>query len=151
MTARFTGRHMLAIMLAFFGVVIAVTVMMARAAIGTFGGEVVDNSYVASQRYDDWLNAAARQKALGWHVVPGVDARRVLHVVATDASGQPLGGQVVVILRHPLGAMPDRRIELQSIGADRVAPQPLGAGRWLLHIEVSAHGHIARFEDEVRA
>ena len=151
MTARFTGRHMLAIMLAFFGVVIAVNVMMARAAIGTFGGEVVDNSYVASQRYDDWLKAAAAQKALGWHAVPSVDAQGVLHVKATDASGEPLGGRVIVILRHPLGAMPDRRIELQAVGADQVATQPLPSGRWLLHIEVRAGGHEARFEDEVRA
>ena len=43
----FTGRHMAAIMVAFFGVVIAVNVYMARLATSTFTGVVVENSYVA--------------------------------------------------------------------------------------------------------
>ena len=46
----FTGRHMLAAMLGFFGVVIAVNVVMATLAAKTFSGTVVDNSYVASQQ-----------------------------------------------------------------------------------------------------
>ncbi|MGE0776676.1 MAG: FixH family protein, partial [Sphingomonadaceae bacterium] len=55
MTRSFTGRHMAIILIAFFGVVIAVNFYMARMAIGTFGGTVVDNSYVASQRFNGWL------------------------------------------------------------------------------------------------
>ncbi len=65
-TKRFTGRHMAAIMFAFFGVVIAVNVTMATFATRTFGGTVVDNSYVASQKYNGWLAEARRQERLGW-------------------------------------------------------------------------------------
>ena len=54
----FTGWHMLAICVAFFGVVIAVNVVMADLAISTFSGEVVENSYVASQRFNGWLDEA---------------------------------------------------------------------------------------------
>ncbi|MFM5947692.1 MAG: FixH family protein, partial [Novosphingobium sp.] len=65
-TGPFTGRHAAAIIVAFFAVVVAVNVYMARTAIGTFGGVVVDNSYVASQKYNGWLKEAAKEKALGW-------------------------------------------------------------------------------------
>lgn len=47
----FNGRHMTAILVAFFAVVIAVNVLMARFIICTFGGVVVENSYVASQHF----------------------------------------------------------------------------------------------------
>ena len=50
MTRKFTGWHMTAILVGFFAIVISVNLFMARAAIGSFGGVVVDNSYVASQR-----------------------------------------------------------------------------------------------------
>ncbi|MFP5454579.1 MAG: FixH family protein, partial [Alphaproteobacteria bacterium] len=51
----FTGRHMAASMVGFFTVVIAVNVTMATVASHSFGGTVVDNSYVASQRFNRWL------------------------------------------------------------------------------------------------
>jgi nitrogen fixation protein FixH len=40
------------ILVAFFAVVIAVNLLMARLAISTFGGVVVENSYVASQHFN---------------------------------------------------------------------------------------------------
>jgi len=40
----FTGRHMLAVLVGFFGVVIAVNFIMASYATSTFGGVVVENS-----------------------------------------------------------------------------------------------------------
>lgn len=151
MTQRFTGWHMLAIMIAGFGLVIAVNVVMARAAISTFGGEVVENSYVASQRYNGWLKAAAAQNSLGWHVAASADPTGILHVAVTDAAGAPLLGEVTVIARHPLGRMPDRRITLHANRSEHAADRSLPAGRWLLHIDVRAQGHDARFETEVDA
>jgi len=68
MTRTFTGWHMTGIVVALFGVVIAVNVLMASYAIGTFGGTVVDNSYVASQRFNSWLAEARTQRDLGWNV-----------------------------------------------------------------------------------
>lgn len=151
MTQRFTGWHMLAIMLAGFGLVIAVNVVMARAAISTFGGEVVANSYVASQRYNDWLKAAEAQRALGWQVRAGAGSDRVLHIAVTDANGQPVVGAVTVTARHPLGRTPDRRIGLHATARDHVSDRALPAGRWLLHVDVRAQGREARFEAEVDA
>ena len=70
MKKRITGWHAAAGLVAFFGLVIAVTLTMAVYATTTFGGVVVDNSYVASQKYNGWLKAAERQRALGWTIHP---------------------------------------------------------------------------------
>jgi nitrogen fixation protein FixH len=103
MTRKFTGWHMTAILVGFFAIVISVNLFMARAAIGSFGGVVVDNSYVASQRFNQWLDKAEAQKALGWTVEAGLTADR--HVrVAADRDGTALSGaQVTALVRHPLG------------------------------------------------
>lgn len=151
MTRPFTGWHMLTLMVGFFGLVITVNVVMARYAVATFGGEVVENSYVASQRYNDWLAAARAQRRLGWHATPSMGAHHRLRIAATDASGHPLDARVTVTIRHPLGAMPDRRVSLVREGDAYVTEQALGSGRWLLHIDLAANGHDARFEDEIAA
>src|SRR3546814_3241852 len=59
----FTGRHAAMILIAFFGVVISVNIVMASFALSTFGGTVVDNSYVASQHYNEWLARADAQRS----------------------------------------------------------------------------------------
>ena len=61
----FTGRHAAMILVAFFGTVIGVNMVMASFALSTFGGTVVDNSYVASQHYNEWLARADAQDRLG--------------------------------------------------------------------------------------
>lgn len=151
MTRPFTGRHMLALMIGFFGLIIAVNVTMATFAISSFGGEVVENSYVASQRFNRWLAQARSQVRLGWHVVPAVDAAGRLHVAATDGNGGMLDGQIIVTARHPLGRVPDQRVRMQRTVHGFVADTRLPPGRWLLRIDLRAHGHDAHFEDEVRA
>ena len=66
MTRPFTGRHMFATLVVFFGIVIAVNFTMASYATTTFGGLVVENSYVASQKFNRWLDEAAAEGAV-WH------------------------------------------------------------------------------------
>ncbi|MBW8783070.1 MAG: FixH family protein [Novosphingobium sp.] len=134
---RFTGRHMAAIMVGFFGVVIAVNVVMARLATSTFGGEVVENSYVASQRFNRWLDEAAAEQALGWRAETSrlPDGR-----VMVRLSGAPGDGvSLAAVARHPLGTVPDRTLGFVPAGAERfVSTTALPAGRWRLRLEVSA-------------
>ena len=151
MTRPFTGWHMLALMIAFFGLIIAVNVTMATYAVGTFGGEVVANSYVASQRFNGWLARARKQDRLGWHVAPAVDGAGRLRIAATDASGHPIEGRIVVTARHPLGRVPDLVIRMGASGRGYVADHALPHGRWILQIDLRANGHDAYFENEVRA
>jgi len=152
MTRRFTGRHMMVLMIAFFGLILGVNITMARLASATFGGVVVDNSYVASQQFNGWLASARAQARLGWQAVAHVDADGRLVIDAHDAAGRPIDGRVTVVARHPLGRMPDQRLELQTVsGGGYRSARALPAGRWLLLIDLHSQGRDARFEQEVRA
>ncbi len=146
MARRFTGKHMLLIMLAFFGVVIGVNAIMARFAISTFGGTVVDNSYVASQSFNDWLAEARDQKALGWQSVVTLDEGRRIAIMVKDPGGLPLAAlRINAIAEHPLG-----RVKPVDFVFAPVAPgeyrstMPLPDGRWTVRIEAR------RAQDRIR-
>ena len=147
MTRRFTGRHMLVVMLLFFGVIIAVNMTMAVLATRTFGGTVVDNSYVASQRFNAWLDEARAQERLGWKVAAEVVDRRV--VIDTGSLAE---ASVTVTARHPLGRAADIVIAFTETGAGRHGARTrLPAGRWRLHIAVVHGSDRADYVREVTA
>lgn len=85
MARELTGRHVLAITLTAFGVVIGVNLLLAVKAVGTFPGVEVRNSYVASQVFDRDRSA---QAALGWTVTPEYDGRD-LTLMIRDRAGNP--------------------------------------------------------------
>jgi nitrogen fixation protein FixH len=151
MTRKFTGWHMLASMVGFFGIVIAVNILMAVQAERTFGGTVVDNSYVASQEFNRWLDAAKAQQALGWKIAASSESGHP--AVSAAANGTPLtGAQVQGYAEHPLGAVDDIPLHFRETGAGHfVADTPLPAGRWRLHLRVLRGSDRADFVTDVHA
>lgn len=148
----FTGRHMTMILVAFFGVVIAVNLVMARAAIGTFGGTVVDNSYVASQNYNDWLAQGRAQRALGWNAALSRDAGGFLLVTLT-ASGTALtdASAVTATVRPPLGRAEVQTVRFIALDEGRYrSDQPIGTGRQDVKLTVVRGTDSALFDSEVR-
>ena len=128
MTNRTSGWHMTGILVAFFGTVIAVNVTMATFAVRTFGGTVVENSYVASQEFNGWLKAARKQQELGWNVTSGLDPQR--HVIVTTNVD---GAEVTGFARHPLGRAPDVPLAFgHGMRSDRALP----SGRWEIYLTV---------------
>ncbi|CAN1523008.1 COG5456 Predicted integral membrane protein linked to a cation pump [Sphingomonadaceae bacterium] len=138
----FTGYHMAAILIGFFGIVIAVNIYMAKQAIGSFGGTVVDNSYVASQQYNGWLEQADREAKLGWTAtVAKFDDGRISVMVSDH--GVP-GKDFVVSAKaeHPLGRTPARNLQFQPDEIGRyVSLAPVPDGRWLLQVKISRDGN----------
>jgi nitrogen fixation protein FixH len=143
----FTGRHMTVILIAFFGIVVAVNFTMARLAIGTFGGTVVDNSYVASQKFNGWLAEARAQRGLGWTATAALDADR--HVILTvDQAGSAHASGTA---RHPLGRATDIPVTFVPTGEDQLrSTAALPPGRWRLHVSVSRGGRDLRLIEAVR-
>ena len=139
----FTGRMFLAIMVAFFGVVIAVNITMARLASGTFGGTVVDNSYVASQQFNGWLAQARAQDKLGWATPVALDAAR--HVsVTVPGPGFAISGSA----HHPLGRAPDQALQFKADSAGHlVATTPLPAGRWQVRLTIRRGPDVKRLAE----
>ncbi len=148
---RFTGRHAAIILVAFFGVVIAINLLMARMAISTFGGTVVDNSYVASQNFNDWLAQARVEQALGWQVDVARDGADHLAVTVRDGSGAPLpAAQLTALARHPLGRKPERIMRFGGTGEGRFhSTAALGAGRWQVVVTVESNGQTMRIARDI--
>lgn len=132
-----TGKHVLAISVAFFGVIIAVNVTMAFKAVGTFPGLEVENSYVASQTWDKEM---AAQKALGWSLAEDYDeAAQELRLTFTDSTGAPvqLAGLKVLVGR-PTEAADDKFPDFVREAGVYSARLPLQPGKWMLHVEATA-------------
>lgn len=146
---RFTGWHMTAILVAFFVVVIAVNVLMATVAVRSFGGTVVENSYVASQRFNGWLAAARAQDRLRWKDAVATDrARHVMLTLGGDAGAPVQGGTVKALAQHPLGRAADIPLAFQETAPGRyVSVIGLPAGRWRIRLDIrhaGAEQHLLR-------
>ncbi|WP_237219998.1 FixH family protein [Sphingomonas arenae] len=121
---------MTAILVAFFGVVITVNMVMATLATRTFGGVVVENSYVASQQYNRWLAAARKQDALGWSIHSSLDAHRRVEVAISVKDAELTG-----FARHPLGRAPDLALTFTRAADGHLrSNQALPQGRWSVHL-----------------
>ncbi len=137
----FTGRHLLLVMLAFFGVIIAVNVTMAVFANTSWTGFVVRNSYVASQEFNDKVAAARAQQALGWQAELSI-ARGHAVLKLTDRDGRPLAMErAAIVLRSPASDAQDRTVELAADGIAMSALLDIQDGLWVVEIDAYVGGH----------
>lgn len=142
---RFTGWHAAAILVAFFGTVGTVNVVMARYATSTFGGIVVENSYVASQEFNGWLDKAEKSKELGWQANA---ARTADGRVAVTLAGAPETAVLTGEARHPLGRMKDMPLTFaRQADGTYVSGQSIPSGRWTLRLEATAGADSWRTEE----
>lgn len=137
-----TGRHVLAITVGAFGIIIAVNLVMAVQAVRTFPGLEVANGYVASQTFDAERKA---QQALGWTAVPEYRDGR-LTLALTDAEGLPAVVQSIdVLVGRTTASNDDVRPELTRVAGVWEAPLSLARGKWMLKVEaVAADGTVFR-------
>jgi nitrogen fixation protein FixH len=133
------------VLIGFFGVVVGVNMLMARLASSTFGGVVVENSYVASQHFNKWLDQAAAQEKLGWSAAASrlPDGRVEVRIAGLPDAPAAL----IAEARHPLGRMADRTLAFAEVAPGRfVSDAALPPERWRLRIEATAAGHNWREE-----
>lgn len=137
MRGEFTGRHMAAILIAGFGVVIAVNLLMATLAIRGFGGVVVENSYVASQEFNGWLEAAKQSEALDYEATVERNAGGRLVI---NTSGVPDNARMSAQIRRPLGKPETQDILFEPIGnGGAISAGPVAPGRWIIRLTIE-HG-----------
>jgi nitrogen fixation protein FixH len=131
---RLNGRHVLAIFVGCFGVILTVNMAMAWFAVSTFPGVEVQNSYVASQGFNTRL---ADQRALGWETrVEVVDGELRLYVTDPD------GAADVAALSATLGRATHNRDDIQPefhrIEGGFATPVSLEPGNWNLRLVATA-------------
>ncbi len=122
-------------------VVVAVNFGMVYAAISTFTGVTVSRAYERGRAYDQVLDEAARQQALGWQAAVALAGNR-LSITVRDRDGQPVGGTLEGVLRRPLQGT-ELPLDLAASGAGSWAtrvevPQP---GQWEVRATLTASGN----------
>lgn len=149
---KFTGYHAAMIIVAFFAVVVSVNMVMARFALSTFGGTVVDNSYVASQKYNKWLEQARDQQAYGWTVSPVVRSGSGISLTLAGADGAALqGATLVAVAEHPVGRAEPFDISFtENRPGEYQSVQPIPAGRWKLKLVISRADKSMRVLQDIR-
>lgn len=146
-TKGFTGRHMLLTTCAFFGVVISVNVTMAWFASSSWSGLVVENTYVASQQFNEKVAAIKAMNATGVSgsisVHAGVFTYR-LH----NRDGTPVTADAVIAnFKRPVGDHEDFSETLKKVGeglfeADRHIP----SGDWIVELISRRGGTLVMHE-----
>jgi len=142
----FTGKHMAITMVAGFGIVAAVNFFMAYQAVGGFHGIVVENSYVASQKFNDWKDEADRMAALGWSASVAREDGRV--VIST--TGVPEGAVLKADLRRPIGTKEFAALTFAPTGNGQfLSLEPVSDGRWTMRLSIEAAGQSWIEESEL--
>ena len=145
---QFTGKHMLLTMVAGFGIVAAVNFYMASLAVGGFHGIVVENSYVASQKFNAWIEEAEAMEALGWSAQAARDESG--HLVLTT-EGVPAGASISAELRRPIGEREFASLTFAPLGDGHYRSlEALDDGRWTMRLAIKADGQSWAKESSIR-
>ena len=142
-----TGRKVLLMLVAFFGVVIGVNLVMMRLAIQTLPGTEVDSAYRASLAYEKEIAAARDQNARNWkvdaHVERSGQGGATLQVEARDDNGRLMSG---LKFQGRFQRPTDRRADLPvvlaevGIGIYRGKALAIAPGQWDLVLEGASAG-----------
>jgi len=154
------GKHVLMMMLAFFGTVILVNLVFVYFALDTWTGITTENAYTEGLQYNETIAARDAQRDLGWQAevsltVPA-DGSEQLAVTLRDRDGRPLSGlSVSGTLRRPTHEGYDQEVHLIEEAEGRYTA-PLSVplrGNWDLALSASpaaAHPDDPVFEMKTR-
>jgi nitrogen fixation protein FixH len=137
MKGQLTGGRVLLLLVAFFGVVIAVNVAFIVEAVGTFRGEDQQDPYLQGIDYNRTIARRELQAKLGWRAT--IDGERDAEGVATltvtlhRPDGTPINGlKLGGILRHPVDQHRDRVLVFAEAAPGRYETRVahVTAGAW---------------------
>jgi len=130
-----TGRKVLLMVVGFFAVVVGVNFYMAYAAIGTFPGLEVENSYVASQFFNRDRQIQIR---LGWKASVSFDGRILtLAIVAPDGKPAKVKHLQATIGRATFDSA-DRDLVFAQGARPYKVPLNLALGKWEVRFVATA-------------
>lgn len=144
MRGEIKGKHVLAAMLGFFGIILVVNGIFTYFALSTFTGLSKDDAYRRGRAYNQTIEAAARQQALGWNVQAEhrftADGAFELIVRPRDKNGAPLTGlRIEAYMARPTQADLDRSISVTETeaGLYRGTVDLPSKGQWDLELRAS--------------
>lgn len=137
-----TGKHVLAIVVSAFSIIIGVNVFMAYSAINTFPGLETDNSYVASQQFD---RQKAAQLGLAWDVSADVEGE-TLKLDIRDAEGEAVEvASIYAIFGRATHVRDDQEpnFSQSSTGTYVADVGALDYGNWNLRVNIQSQDGVA--------
>ena len=143
----FTGWHMLAIMLAFFGTIITVNFTMAYFATSTWSGLVVKNTYVASQEFNGKTAAIKEMLATGIAGDLSVDAKGMRYRLTLPNNVPVVADSVLAHFKRPVGEHQDFELVLTPAGDGLyLAETAVLPGSWIVEIKATKGGKMIMHE-----
>ncbi len=141
---RLTGKHVLAIFAAFFGVVFAVNGYMIYLSQKSWTGLVPGNGYEASNRYNREATRARAILRKGWRtkVLVPRDGRIVIRL--RDSAGRAVSGlKATALMRRPVGTAGDTTVQFtEDTPGDYVVARPLPPGAWRMDARFTRDGEL---------
>ncbi len=137
-----TGKHVLAITVSAFAIIIGVNLFMAYSAIATFPGLETKNSYVASQEFD---RLKAAQVGLAWDVGAKIEGETLILDIK-DKAGDPVEvASIYAILGRATHVNDDQEpaFTQSSTGAYVANVGVLEGGNWNLRLNATAENGVA--------
>jgi nitrogen fixation protein FixH len=145
----FTGWHMLAILVAFFGVIIAVNVTMATYASTSWSGLISKDTYVASQDFNIEAAKARRWLAEGFGGEFKVRDRVLEYRLKGPAAKLDHLTEISAIFHRPVGDKQDFTIKLKKVSDGFfTANHNLAAGQWIVDLAAIESGQTIYHEAE---
>lgn len=143
----FTGWHMLAIMLAFFGTIITVNFTMAYFATSTWSGLVVKNTYVASQEFNGKTAAIKEMLATGIAGDLSVDAKGMRYRLTLPNNVPVFADSVLAHFKRPVGEHQDFELVMTPAGDGLyLAETAVLPGSWIVEIKATKDGKLIMHE-----
>lgn len=141
--ATLTGRHVLLLLIAFFGTIIAANAVFISLAVKSFPGVETERPFEEGKAFNDKLAARAAGRALGWRasIETAREDQARLELSFVGRSGVPLGGLTVVgALRRPANAAGDQTLMFLEKGGGVYAAEAINAqaGAWILSATATA-------------
>jgi nitrogen fixation protein FixH len=130
-----TGRKVLLIFVGAFATIIGANMVLVFAAVGSFPGLEVRNTYVASQNFD---SDRAAQDGLGWHASTAyVDG--VVTLTMTEADGRPAAiTSIDATIGRATTAAADVRLAFDQQTSPYSDALDLAPGKWEVRINAVA-------------
>ena len=143
----FTGWHMLAIMLAFFGTIITVNFTMAYLATTSWSGLVVKNTYVASQQFNGKTAAIREMLATGIAGDLSVDGKGMRYRLTLPGDTPVVADAVTAHFKRPVGVAQDFELQLTPAGDGLyLAETTVLPGSWIVEMQATKDGKMIMHE-----
>jgi nitrogen fixation protein FixH len=150
------GRHVLYMLLGFFGVMITVNMIFVYFALTSFSGLSEKDAYTKGINYNKAIEVFKAQQARGWQVQLEAksvgDQKSQFFLKLLDKQGAPITGlKALVKMRHPALESADFETELMAKKGGYVAKIDFpSAGQWDVVLLISGGGFETPYRLEKR-